>query len=83
VAAAGDGKAVYDSSCAACHGADLVGAGEAPALKGSAFLDKWKGKNAALYTFVHQNMPPGAGGSLSDSDYRAITAYVLQANGAQ
>jgi cytochrome c5 len=83
VASAGDGKAIYDKSCAACHGADLNGAGEAPPLKGQAFLDKWKGKADALYAFIHQNMPPGAAGSLSDGDYRAVTAYVLQANASQ
>jgi mono/diheme cytochrome c family protein len=83
-AAAGDGKAVYDKSCAACHGAELQGGGESPPLKGPPFLANWKGKTAAeLYTFIHQNMPPGAAGSLSDADYRAVTAYILQANGAK
>jgi mono/diheme cytochrome c family protein len=81
-AQAGDGKAVYDKWCVACHGADLQGAGEAPPLKGAAFLANWKGKPDALYAFIHQNMPPGAAGSLSDGDYRAVTAYILKANGA-
>jgi mono/diheme cytochrome c family protein len=84
LAAAGDGKAVYDKSCAACHGADLQGAGETPPLKGAPFLANWKDKTAGdLYAYIHQNMPPGAGGSLSDGDYRAIAAYILQANGAK
>jgi mono/diheme cytochrome c family protein len=82
LAQAGDGKAVYDKSCAACHGGELQGGGEAPPLKGPPFLANWKGKpNGGLYAYIHQNMPPGAGGSLSDGDYRAVTAYVLQANG--
>ena len=80
-ASAGDGKAVYEKSCALCHGSELQGGGEAPALKGAPFLANWKGKSAALYAFIRQSMPPGAGGSLSDSDYRAVTAYILQANG--
>ena len=79
-----DGKAVYDKACAACHGADLRGAGESPPLKGAPFLANWKGRKAGdLYTFVHQNMPVGAPGSLSEGDYRAVVAYVLQANGAK
>ncbi len=78
------GKAVYDTSCAACHGGDLQGGGEAPPLKGPAFLASWKGKTAAqLYAYIHQNMPPGAGGSLGDADYRAVAAYILQGSGSK
>jgi alcohol dehydrogenase (cytochrome c) len=84
VAQAGDGKAVYDKWCSACHGAELQGAGEAPALKGAPFLANWKGKSAdQLLAFIRQNMPPGGAGSLGDADYRAVTAYVLQANGTK
>ena len=73
----GAGKAVYDKSCAACHGGDLEGAGEAPPLKGADFLANWKGKTSAeLYAFIKQNMPPGAGGSLPDGDYRDVAAYI-------
>jgi len=83
-AAPGDGKAVYDMNCAACHGAELQGAGESPALKGAPFLANWKGKTAdQLLAFIRQNMPPGGAGSLGDADYRAVTAYVLQANGTK
>ncbi len=82
--AASDGKALYEQSCAACHGADMEGAGEAPALKGAPFMANWKGKSAAvLYAFTRQNMPPGGAGSLSDSDYRAVVGYILQANGSK
>jgi alcohol dehydrogenase (cytochrome c) len=81
---AGAGQPVFEKSCAACHGADLQGSGESPPLKGPAFLANWKGRTAAaLYAFIHQNMPPGAGGSLGDADYRDVTAYILQANGAK
>jgi alcohol dehydrogenase (cytochrome c) len=84
LAQASDGKTAYEKSCAACHGADFQGGGEAPALKGPPFLANWKGKTAAeLYAFIHQAMPPGAGGSLSVGDYRAIAAYILQGNGVK
>jgi mono/diheme cytochrome c family protein len=76
------GKAVYDKACAACHGAELQGAGEAPALKGPPFLANWKDKTVGdLYTYARRNMPPGAAGTLHDQDYRAVVAYILQGNG--
>ncbi len=84
LAQASDGKAVYDKSCAACHGDQLQGTGESPALKGAPFLANWKGKTGGdLYAFIHQNMPPGTAGSLGDADYRAVVAYILQVNGAK
>jgi alcohol dehydrogenase (cytochrome c) len=52
-----------------------------PPLTGPAFAANWKGHSLAeLYAKV-KTMPPGSGGSLSDADYRAATAYLLQANG--
>jgi alcohol dehydrogenase (cytochrome c) len=76
------GKAVYTKNCAACHGADLSGSGGVPPLKGAAFLTNWKGHTVGeLYAKV-RTMPPGAPGSLSDADYLAAVAYLLQANGS-
>ena len=83
-AQAAAGKAVYSANCAACHGADFTPAQGTPPVAGAAFLANWKGKSAGdLYAFIRQNMPPGAGGSLGEADYRAVTAYILQANGTK
>jgi mono/diheme cytochrome c family protein len=41
------GRAIYTRVCSACHGADLEGAGDAPALAGGTFLLKWRLKMAS------------------------------------
>jgi alcohol dehydrogenase (cytochrome c) len=74
------GQRVYTASCAGCHGADLNGSGGIPPLKGPAFAVNWRGNPADLLAKV-RTMPPGAGGSLPDADYRAVTAWLLQTNG--
>jgi alcohol dehydrogenase (cytochrome c) len=80
-AQAAQGRTVYAEHCAACHGATFNPAQGVPPLTGPAFAANWKGHSLAeLYAKV-KTMPPGSGGSLSDADYRAATAYLLQANG--
>ncbi len=75
------GLAAYRRSCAACHGADLAGAGGVPPLAGAGFLSHWRGRSVGeLFAYVRDMMPPGGGGSLSDTDYLAVTAYLLAAN---
>src|SRR5690606_38602601 len=81
-AQAGYGKAVYAEKCAVCHGVDFKPAQGTPPVKGEAFLVNWRGKTLGdLYALVQQTMPPGAGNSLSDEDYLASVAYILQENG--
>ena len=74
------GQRVYTASCASCHGADMSGSGGIPPLRGPAFLANWRGRPAAELLAKVRTMPPGAGGSLPDADYRAVTAWLLQAN---
>jgi alcohol dehydrogenase (cytochrome c) len=77
------GRAIYTRVCSACHGADLEGAGDAPALAGGTFLLKWRRKMASeLVGEILQNMPPSDPGSLSESAALNATAYILQRNGA-
>jgi PQQ-dependent dehydrogenase (methanol/ethanol family) len=81
VVGAAAGQRVYTASCASCHGADMGGSGGVPPLKGAPFLANWRGHPfAELLAKVH-TMPLGAPNSLPDGDYRAVTAYLLQANG--
>jgi len=76
------GKAVYLRSCAACHGVDFQPAPGSPTLKGGAFMANWRGRSVAeLFTYTRDNMPVGMGGSLPNSDYLALTAYMLEING--
>src|SRR5256714_8860606 len=78
------GRALYAANCAACHGPELKGAGEAPPLAGSTFIAAWGNRSTEeLYNLVKASMPYGNGNSLEADTYRRIVAYVLAANGAQ
>jgi alcohol dehydrogenase (cytochrome c) len=77
------GQAAYTQNCAGCHSADFRGSGDAPAVSGPDFTAKW-GPRAAndLFTYVVQSMPPTNPGSLGEAGTLAVTAYLLQINGA-
>lgn len=76
------GLSSYAQHCASCHGQDLEGFGPFPELAGSAFRGRWAGRPLAeLYTYVHDLMPLGQGGSLSDATYADIVALLLRRNG--
>ena len=78
------GRALYVANCAACHGPQLQGAGEAPSLAGSTFIAAWGNRSTEeLYNLVKASMPYGNGNSLDPDTYRRIVAYVLSANGAK
>src|SRR3954468_9950750 len=80
---ASSGRAVYQASCASCHMADLAGRNEAPQLAGNNFLNTWRERTTRdLFEFTQSTMPP-TGANLSAEQYLAVTAYLLQANGAQ
>lgn len=80
-AQARSGRDVYARACAACHGVDFQPAPGSPPVAGSAFLANWRGRSVGdLFTYIRRNMPPGGGGSLSDTQYLQVTAYLLQAN---
>ena len=75
-----NGHLQYVPKCGICHGADLKGGG-APELIGKGFAAKWNGKPLSdLYTYIHEQMPKGAGDSLPPQDYVDITAYILSRN---
>ena len=81
-AQAASGRTAYGRSCAACHGATLRGAAHGPELTGRGFLSNWGSQTGgALYAYVRAEMPPGLGGSLPNSTYLNIVAYLLQENG--
>lgn len=81
-AQASAGAQVYAQDCASCHGANLQGVA-APALAGkdfqkTAISDKYT--VSIIRTIATQNMPLSNPGSLSDTQYADVLAYLLAAN---
>lgn len=75
------GKTVFAGKCAGCHGADLAGGGEAPALAGTGFIGEWAGQSVGdLATRLHTTMPANDPGSLNYADTAAVVAYILSVN---
>jgi len=78
------GAAEYARSCAACHGRRLEGMEHFPPIAGNLFQRRWADRTLGeLYTYVHDVMPLGAGGSLDDEAYIAIVAFILHRNGVE
>ena len=76
------GEPKYRENCADCHGDDLEGDAEAPALSGAAFLTTWEGLPlGSLYQRIRRDMPLNKYvGSLSPSVNADILAYILKVN---
>jgi len=76
------GRTAYDVSCAGCHGPDLTGSSDAPALTGPNFTGAWGGRPINdLFRHVMETMPPGAPGSLGEDTTLNVIAYVIQRAG--
>jgi alcohol dehydrogenase (cytochrome c) len=76
------GEAAYIEHCESCHGRSLDDGPFAPALKGVEFRQKWAARSMEdLFTLVSTKMPPARPGTLGDSSYAALLAYILQENG--
>jgi len=75
------GDAVWLDSCASCHGDGGEGkGGENPAVVSGRALRRYKTGGEVL-TFIVESMPKDDPGSLSDTDYLAVTAWLLRKNG--
>jgi alcohol dehydrogenase (cytochrome c) len=76
------GASVYEESCGLCHQPDMSGAGEAPALAGPNFRNSWGSRPVGeLLDYSRRSMPVSAPGSLSEDQYAAVVAYIIQENG--
>src|SRR5438045_8673907 len=69
--------AEFQDKCVKCHEGDDAGG---PLLVGRAFIDRWREDNLdVVYDFVRTRMPADSRGSLSDSSYRNIVAFLVEA----
>jgi len=87
------GKAVYESSCIACHGADLQGVkgtGGAALIGGRDTIASGSPKKtvesywpyaSTVFDYVKRAMPFNAPGSLSDDEVYSVVAYILGEGG--
>jgi mono/diheme cytochrome c family protein len=65
------GKQIYDSTCAHCHPSGQ--------LDGATFSNSWKNRRLYdLYSLISNTMPEDRPGSLTDSQYVNVIAYLLQ-----
>ena len=77
------GRRIYGAFCATCHGVELEGA-VGPALTGRSFSAKWSRTDRSvqdLYDVLRTTMPRPAAGSLAESSYLQVLAYLLSRNG--
>lgn len=76
------GLTQYNKHCLDCHGEDLEGDQETPALRGGRFLTNWEGQRVGdLYLRIHRDMPMNAeAGTLSSAVTADLVAYLLSIN---
>jgi S-disulfanyl-L-cysteine oxidoreductase SoxD len=75
------GADVYAATCGRCHGKQLEGGEEAPALAGQNFMSSWKGSTVGdLVSRARRTMPDDDPGSLTLQQYTDVVAYVLRQN---
>ena len=72
-------RQIYKETCASCHGDDLSGGGQAPALAGKDFNADWNDLSMGdLFDRTHQSMPADKPGSLTPAQTADVIAYLLQ-----
>ena len=73
------GQKIYADSCASCHGDDLSGGGQAPALAGKDFNVDWTDLTMSdLYERTHGTMPADKPGTLTPAQTADVIAFLLQ-----
>lgn len=73
------GEKVYAASCASCHGDDLSGGGQTPALSGKEFNGDWNDLSMGdLYDRTQLSMPADKPGSLTPEQTVDVIAYLLK-----
>ena len=80
-AQAARGAALYERTCAECHGPELEGGETAPPLAGPDFRWTWNGLSVGdLFERLRISMPEGRPQSLSRREKADILAYMFEQN---
>jgi mono/diheme cytochrome c family protein len=75
------GKALFETKCAICHGAEMNGGEMAPPLAGASFLANWQGASLGdLFTRIHTTMPANDPGSMNNAETALVLSYILSFN---
>jgi glucose/arabinose dehydrogenase/mono/diheme cytochrome c family protein len=75
------GKTLYADQCANCHGAELNGSDETPALVGDRFMAKWGNRSVdEFFETIRVSMPADRPASLSRPKTADLVAYIFGAN---
>ena len=73
------GEKIYADSCASCHGDDLSGGGQTPALAGKEFNVDWTDLTLAdLFDRTHGTMPADKPGTLTPAQTADVIAFLLK-----
>ena len=81
------GQTAFAANCARCHQSDLGGKGEAPALRGDSFMERWHDYSVKpLFNLIRTEMPPLRFRTedtkpLRDDTYVDIITYIFKNNG--
>ena len=72
------GEKTYAESCASCHGDDLAGGGQTPALAGKEFNSDWNDLTMGdLFDRTRLSMPADKPGTLKPEQVADVIAFVL------
>ncbi len=74
------GETLFGDHCGNCHGNDLAGLEQAPALAGATFGQRWHGATLKKLFERIEVMPPKEPKSLTEKQYADILAFLLSAN---
>ena len=73
------GQKIYADSCTGCHGDDLSGGGQAPALAGKDFNADWNDLAMSdLFDRTNGTMPADKPGTLTPAQAADVIAFLLQ-----
>ena len=73
------GEKIYADSCASCHGDDLSGGGQTPALAGKDFNVDWIDLTLGdLFDRTHGTMPADKPGTMTAAQTADVIAYLLK-----